>query len=576
MHEREFLNELAELQVGLRQSIEAFAAGLDDSPQAVSERRKMVLNLDFTFFAYTYFPHHIRGESSSFQAHFCRTFPSTLAQEAGSKQFWVAPRGEAKSSLLTKVGPVFIAVLGLLQRPEIRAAVGIDKIPAFLDYVVLLGAETKLPTKLLMVIKTELESNAMLRMDFPEVCGRGPVWKVGELVTRTNVKIEPFGAEQAIRGTFHGASRPKILLGDDLITDKEAKSPTERDNRWDWIEKAIDYLGPPDGSVKFMGVGTILNKDDPISRAKNTIGYKVHHFKAIEQFPIHDDLWARCEEIMRNQDPKAERQADDKGIMLDETELPSYKFYLKNKKRMDKGAVVSWPSVRSLFGLMKARAKNRRAFGTEMQGDPRSDDDKVFTDIKFWVMKKHHWVHFGACDPSMGKGQTSDPSAILVGAWDTETTQLCVVEALSKRRLSSTLKADLIKIQREYNCQAIGFENNNAYEYMRTEFRTQALSEHGIALPLVGVTASVDMGVRIESLEPFINDASPQIVLHSSLTQLLDQLDEWPEKQTHHHFDALVALHILWMVASTRASGIPKIATAGRRSNSSRRHIPGY
>ncbi|MBN0038340.1 hypothetical protein JTL77_36460, partial [Pseudomonas aeruginosa] len=103
-------------------------------------------------------------------------------------------------------------------------------------------------------------------------------------------------------GTFHGASRPKLLLGDDLITDKEAKSPTERNNRWDWLEKAIDYLGPPDGSVKYLGVGTVLNKDDPISRAKRTVGHLVHHFRAIETFPAHMDLWAHCEEVMLNDD----------------------------------------------------------------------------------------------------------------------------------------------------------------------------------------------------------------------------------------------------------------------------------
>ena len=99
--------------------------------------------------------------------------------------------------------------------------------------------------------------------------------KSGEYVSQSGVKVEPFGAEQAIRGTFFGASRPKALFGDDLITDTEAKSPTERENRWNWVERAIDYLGPPDGSVKFMAVGTILNTDDVISRAKITIGHRV-------------------------------------------------------------------------------------------------------------------------------------------------------------------------------------------------------------------------------------------------------------------------------------------------------------
>src|SRR5690606_35676223 len=114
-------------------------------------------------------------------------------------------------------------------------------------YVVILGAELRLPTKLLEVVKLELTVNPMLALDFPEVCGKSDVWKVGEFVTRNGVKVEPYGADQAIRGTFHGSERPKLALADDLITDKEAKTPTIRDKRWDWLEQAIEYLGPPDG-----------------------------------------------------------------------------------------------------------------------------------------------------------------------------------------------------------------------------------------------------------------------------------------------------------------------------------------
>ena len=553
--EKDFLDEIAGLKAELAREIEAHRIGIDASPEAIRERRRRVLrDWDYQFFAYTYFPHHIRGEPSLFQAAFCGRLPKLLRLKTGIKEWWKAPRGEAKSSLLTKIGPCFMAAIELLQRAEIRKEVGWEgDPPPSMDYIVLLGAETRLPTKLMEVVKTELTVNASLALDFPEICGKGKIWKVGEIVTKNGVKVEPFGAEQAIRGTFHGSSRPKILIGDDLITDSEAKSPTEREKRWDWLEKAIDYLGPPDGSVKYLGVGTELARGDPINRAETAIGHTVHHFRAIERMPDRMDLWERCEQIMRNEDPRAILEATKRGDVCQEQDLPSRQFYERNREEMEKGANTSWPSVRSLYWLMRQRAKNRRAFDTEMQGISRSDDDKVFTNVQFWVSRLSHWILFGACDPSMGKGETSDPSAILVGGWDANSGKLNVIEASIKRRVPSKLEADLISAQREFGCHAWGFENNNAYEHSRQTY-IQAAINAGVNLPLIGITASVPAELRIDSLEPMINDAfNPRILLHPSLVQLLDELDTWPEKQPGHHYDGLTALHILWMMAFTRS-----------------------
>lgn len=564
---KEFSIELTELVSSLRRDIEAHSVGLDASPQAIRARRKRVLDGDFRFFAYTYFPHHIRGESSFFQAQFCARFPQLLAQSGGVKEWWIAPRGEAKSSMLTKIGPVWCAIQALLQRPDVRKEVGLAVAPPFIDYIILLGAETKLPTKLLEVVKTELTMNAALALDFPEACGKGPMWKVGEFITKTGVKVEPFGAEQAIRGTFHGASRPKLLLGDDLITDAEAKSPTERENRWTWLTKAIDYLGPPDGSVKYGGVGTILDKDDPISRAKRTIGHVVHHFRAIVTLPTAMDLWEQCEELMRNDDARVSMAAAADNRVIADTELPSFRFYCAHKQEMDAGAVVSWPSVRGLFWLMRQRATSPKAFGTEMQGDPRSDEDKTFGKITFWVQRIPDWIIFGACDPSMGRGEKSDPSSIVVGGLDPRMKRLHVMEANIKRRVPSKLEADLIATQREFHCRAIAFENNNAYEHSRLTF-IQAGLQVGVPLPLIGVTATVPPEVRIDSLEPYITDpAFPSILLHAKLTQLNAELDTWPEPQSNHHYDGLTALHLLWWVAMTRGAASYEFQSVGRRGS---------
>ena len=557
----EFIEELAELETQLKAEIEAYAIGLDAREPARARRRSRVLkDGDFRFFAYTYFPHHVRGAPSTFQDAFCDDFPKLLLSGAPCRDWWVAPRGECKSSLLTKIGVVFLHVMALLQDKQVRAEVGVRKKPPFLDYATILGAELRQPTKLLEVGKIELTSNGALEMDFPEACGKGDIWKVGEYVSRSGVKVEPFGAEQAIRGTFFGASRPQVLFGDDLITDSEAKSPTERENRWNWVERAIDYLGPPDGSVKFLSVGTILNADDPISRAKITIGHRVHHYKAIEKMPVAMNRWERCEEIMRNQDRRAKSR--------DVEKLPSYRYYLGHKKAMDAGARTSWPSVRSLYWLMTQRAKNRKAFATKMQGEPRTDEDMVFDvdAVKFWVHPRHHWKWYAGCDPSLGRTVHSHPSAIVVGAWCTETLKAHIEVAESKRRVPTKLSADLIGYQETYPIIIWGFENNGAFEHSRQTFITDAARKK-VHLPLRGITATSQTGLEVwvDSLEPPFNDG--RIELKASLASLMDHLRDWPNPQPDHHFDLLVALYLFWLVASAGAGGIPKIATShGRRS----------
>lgn len=552
LNAKDFLREIEDLAAQLRNDVVAHQLRLDNSPKAIRARRKRVLSGDFRFFAYTYFPHHIRGESSTFQAFFCERFPELLMRPGGMREWFKAPRGEAKSSLLTKIGPVFIATLALLHRKEIRDELGLPEPATSLDYGIIFGAESRVPAKLVEVVKAELTANASLALDFPEVVGRTDTWKIGEIVTATGVRIESLGAEQAVRGTFHGSSRPSWLFGDDLITDAEAKSQAERNKRWEWFERALEYLGPPDGSVKILVAATQLHRDDPVSRAEKTLGHQVHHFRAVESLPERMDLWEQCVALMQNDDRDYAMAEADAGRVADTQSYPSYRFYLENREAMEDGAVTSWPSVRSLYTLMRMRAKNRRSFNTEMQGVANDEENKVFRQVTGFPEILRHWEMVGSCDPSMGATEQSDPSALLAGAYDREHGILHVIDARIKRRVPSKLEADLVAFQQLHQCLAIGFENNNAYEHSRQTFVSAGLRQ-GVALPLVGITASVPQEVRIESLEPFITDAlAPRIKIASNLTQLHEELETWPEKQSGHHYDGLTALYILWALAITR------------------------
>ncbi len=79
-----------------------------------------VLKGDFQFFCYHYFPHHMFGETSESQKLFFARFPQLIFSQKGCIEWFIAPRGEAKTTLLTKLSPIWIAVLGLLQWKKIQ------------------------------------------------------------------------------------------------------------------------------------------------------------------------------------------------------------------------------------------------------------------------------------------------------------------------------------------------------------------------------------------------------------------------------------------------------------------------
>ncbi len=123
-------------------------------------------------------------------------------------------------------------------------------------------------------------------------------------------------------------------------------------------------------------------------------------------------------------------------IYLNEGEPEADAFYAAYKAAMDKGgAILNWPDNHTLLFLMKERAGEHAAFESEYQNKPISDDNP-FQKITWWVRPPNRdWLHFGAIDPSLGKqNKNRDPSAILVGAYDRESTILDIVEASIRRR----------------------------------------------------------------------------------------------------------------------------------------------
>lgn len=514
-NKRDFLKDLASLAADLRRTIEAEVCGFDPSPAAIAERRLKVFDPvnGFAFLVENYFPHYVKfPERSQLHEYLFTRLPQIVASDKSETDAIAAPRGEAKSTLVSQLFVIWCDITGRKKYPVI-AMDSIDQAYPMLE-----------------AIKAELEFNPRLAMDFPEATGQGRVWQAGTIVTHNDVKIQVAGSGKKLRGLRHGPHRPDLAVLDDIENDEQVRNPDQRDKLQAWLTKTVLPLGGAAAKFDVVYIGTILHYDSVLSRTLNNKLWKSARFKAVLRWPDRMDLWERWEELLRND---GEDVAD--------------AFYVAKKAQMDEGSVVSW-SARPIEKLMKIRARDgHAAFDSEYQNDPVAGDAAPFaTCIQFWVNRLADWIFYGACDPSLGKkGASRDPSALLVGGFNRSTGVLDVVEAAIRKRLPDKIISDVISMQREYRCLLWVVESVQFQEFLRTELVKRAAIA-GIPVPARAIIPSTDKLLRIESLQPHM--VNGLIRLHPSQTTLLDQLRHFPMAD---HDDGPDALQMLWMAATT-------------------------
>lgn len=517
---REFAAEMAELAASLRRTIEAEDVGFDQSAAAVTERRRQVNDpvTGFDYLVNNYFPHYIRHiDKSELHKYLFTRLPEIVASPKGENDAIAAPRGEAKSTLVSQLFVIWCIIRGIKHYPVIVMD-SIDQAYPMLE-----------------AIKAELEYNPRLLMDFPDVCGAGRVWQMGTILTRNDIKVQVAGSGKKLRGLRHGPYRPDLVVLDDIENDEQVRNPEQRDKLESWLKKTVLPLGTAGGKLDVIYIGTILHYDSVLSRTLKNPLWRSARFKALLQWPVNMSLWEKWEEILRNNGADGEMLAN--------------AFYQQHKAEMDEGAVVSW-SARPILTLMMIRARDgHNTFDAEYQNDPVNGEDAPFTGcINFWVNRLNEWIFYGACDPSLGKaGGSRDPSALLVGGFNRHTGILDVVEAAIRKRVPDKIISDVIEFQRQYRCLVWAVEAVQFQEFLRTEMvkRSAAL---GIPVPARAVTPHTDKLLRIESLQPHM--ANGLIRLHPGQTTLIDQLRHFPKAD---HDDGPDALHMLWALAVSGA-----------------------
>lgn len=277
------------------------------------------------------------------------------ATRHGGDQALAAPRGEGKTTICE--GCLIYCVLkGILFFPVLFSATGSD-------------AEESLTT-----IRAHLEESDRLAADYPEVCGpiralqSTPQRAKTMLVTGTNQQTgQPFymapcsfhwtgrkvifpkvpgsrcagaiiatrGLDAAVRGLKVGIHRPDLAVIDDPDTEETARSEDQREKLERRIDRTIAGLAGRGRRLARVMLTTLQNVVCASARYTDPQikgSWKGKRIRFIVKFPERTDLWDEYVTTRRD-------AGED-----DEFARKAHRFYLANRKKMDRGAKVTNPN----------------------------------------------------------------------------------------------------------------------------------------------------------------------------------------------------------------------------------------
>lgn len=432
----------------------------------------------------------------------------------------VAPRSHAKSVLGTVITALYIACYGIH------------------SYVVIIGNRQEGAKQLLSMIKYELMNNEDLRRDFGDLYNKS-AWSMMEIITSTGIKIQAAGSGDALRGLNHLGTRPWILM-DDIEKDPDVNSADYRDKMQEWFNSVVVPLGSPSpGGTKIIWVGTILHIDSVLNRVmKGDTRFKTKRYSAIVSWPERMDLWDQWGEILTKRDFE-EAQNEDEAAQI--AGVKARELYEQNREEMDQGAEVLWPERISLYDLMVLRQQNRLSFLKEYQGNPKDETTILFTQFTYYELSELNMADldiYGALDPSLGKTDKSDFSAIVTIGRHRKAGIIYVLDVDAKRRSPDKIIEDVIEKARQFDYKGFAVETVQFQYLLATDLAKRSAIE-GVYIPIREINQSKDKWLRIASLEPlatngFLRFAKTQRELISDLEEVgtdgsLPKYDDRPD-----------------------------------------------
>jgi len=469
----------------IRALIETSAKPFPDDKKAQKERIDRG-SKDMEFFGKTYFPHYVTAPCSALHRYFCERYPGMIFKSIetgiGDKEADAAPRGNAKSTWASFILYLWCCAF------------------KYRFFILIISDTNSQAEDFVQCIKAELEVNERLEQDFPELTGRGRIWRSDRIITRNGIKIVGVGADQPFRGMRHGSKRPDLVGGDDIENDEAVESPDQRKKLEKKMFKKVLKIGQK--NTVYFFIGTILHYDSFLSNLLNKPGWKGKKFKAVIHYS-DSKLWERWEEIFVNI-----------SIGKEEAEAAADAFFDVHKEEMLKGIEVLWPEVEDYYYLMKMRISDGPAyFESEKQNEPINPEDAVFLEewITYWDDENPDLAgiaHYGTVDPSLGKSsKISDPSVITGGRAKKLGEGLIIYLDIGdvEKRLPDKIIDDILTYHQRDPFHAFGVESTQFQEFFRTTLEKESHKKN-LTLSTVELQVHKDKDLRIITLQPWIKN----------------------------------------------------------------------
>lgn len=463
----------------------------------------------------TYLPHYVTVKASRFH----RELVADLGQlhfTRGQHRIYRGPRGAGKTSYLSKAYPLWCALEGVEPLTLLLAETGPGQAESYLA-----------------AIRSELESNDRIRADYPHAAGVGPRWVHDTLELRNGCVIKAKGSGGRMLGMAHNATRPTLVIGDDLNARGDAYSPTTRQRRLQWFNTDVMSIGTL-RRTNYVIAGTAIHRDAVVCALAREGAWTTRTYTAILEWPKRMDLWAEWERVYSN--------------LADDTRAnTSREFYAANRADMDAGAEVLWPDWESLYDLMAHRATiGPSAFDSEKQDRPGVDGATEFPDAWFTPgMMFDAWpgglvAKVVACDPSKGAdAKSGDWQAIASVALHSDGV---LYADMSLKRESVPIMAERFALTaKEWGGVAsMGIETNATLGLLLPEI-DRGMKAVGLVCPCKGIYNTLSKGARIRRLGGWLSRGQLRIRNTPGGKELVEQLRQFPNGD---HDDAADALEI--------------------------------